>query len=442
MSKPKRPQGRGKPSSDRRTNTRTDYARMTAAKTLEVVPSDGVSLDEAFDRRAEGLSPRDRGFAWRLARTAMRYHGPLQHLMTEMLERGRSGVPPFVQAVLRLGLTDLLILETPAHAAVSTTVNLLGTRSTHRYRGMVNAVLRRADRERETFRAMLDAQPAIPHWLAERWREQWGEAEVALFDQVLRQEAPVDLCLAGKNEDLSEVASKLPTGQWRFADGFSAWQDSDLGQTRRWWVQDFGANQPIFALGDVKGQTAIDLCSAPGGKTLQLVQAGADVTSVDSSAARLKRVHQNLERTGLKAAVKQADVMKYSHKPVDLVVLDAPCSASGTFRKNPEAPWLRSPTTLLEHVKVQAKMLDKAIELVKPGGTLLYIVCSLEKAEGEEQAEAFLGRHDNVSLVPFAAEDLALPETLTDQGTIRILPSHYADNGGVDGFFAARFRVA
>ena len=421
---------------------------MTAAKTLEVVPSDGISLDEAFDRRAEGLSPRDRGFAWRLVRTAMRYHGPLQHLMTEMLERGRSGVPPFVQAVLRLGLTDLLVLETPAHAAVSTTVNLLGTRSTHRYRGMVNAVLRRADRERETFRAMLDAQPALPHWLADRWRGQWGEDEVAGFDRLLREEAPVDLCLADApspdaEAKLTELAQRLPTGQWRLADGgFAAWQETEAGQQGRWWVQDFGAHQPIFSLGDLSGKTAIDLCSAPGGKTLQLIRAGAEVTSVDASAARLKRVHQNLDRTGLKAAVKQADVLKYSHKPVDLVVLDAPCSASGTFRKNPEAPWLRAPTTLLEHGKVQAQMLDRAVSLVKPGGTLLYIVCSLEQAEGEEQAAAFVARHERVSLLPFTAADLALPETLTPEGTIRILPSHYADNGGVDGFFAARFRVA
>ena len=136
-------------------------------------------------------------------------------------------------------------------------------------------------------------------------------------------------------------------------------------------------------------------------------------------------------------------MLKYSHKPVDLVVLDAPCSASGTFRKNPEAPWLRAPNTLLEHVKTQARMLDKALELVKPGGTLLYIVCSLEQEEGEAQVAAFLERHDGAKLKPFTAEDVpALPDALTPQGTLRILPSHYAENGGVDGFFAARISVA
>ena len=141
--------------------------------------------------------------------------------------------------------------------------------------------------------------------------------------------------------------------------------------------------------------------------------------------------------------MKKIDVLKYSHKPVDLVVLDAPCSASGTFRKNPEAPWLRSPTTLLEHVKTQAKMLDRAVELVKPGGALLYIVCSLEQEEGEGQVRAFLDRQSGVSLDPFTAEDaLGLPEALTADGTLRILPSHYAESGGVDGFFAARFKVA
>jgi 16S rRNA (cytosine967-C5)-methyltransferase len=423
--------------------SRVDYARLAAARTLEAVPAEGLSLDEAFNRQAKGLSPRDRGFAWRLVRTAMRHHGPLLHLMTEVLDKGRTGVPPFIQAVIRLGFTDLLLLETPPHAAVSSTVNLLGTRSTQRYRGMVNAVLRRADRERESFMEILSQQPALPHWLADRWRKQWGDDNVARFDVLARQEAPVDVCLVSAPTAPPSDAQALPTGQFRFTDGFPAFQDSDIGQAGKWWVQDLGAHLPIAALGELTGKTAIDLCSAPGGKTLQLAHAGADVVSVDNSGHRLERVNQNLERTGLKAAVKKIDVLKYSHKPVDLVVLDAPCSASGTFRKNPEAPWLRSPTTLLEHARSQAKMLDKAVELVKPGGTLLYIVCSLEQEEGEAQAAALLARRDNVSLDPFVAADLeAIPEALNEDGTMRILPSYYAESGGVDGFFAARFKVA
>ena len=439
MSQGKRPQRAAQPAPSRR----VDYARLTAARTLEAVPAEGLSLDEAFNRQAKGLSPRDRSFAWRLVRAAMRHHGPLMHLMTEVLDKGRSGVPPFIQAVIRLGFTDLLLLETPPHAAVSSTVNLLGTRSTQRYRGMVNAVLRRADREREDFLAILSAQPTLPHWLAARWREQWGEAAVVAFDALAREEAPVDLCLVNPGAETPDGAQALPTGQFRFSEGFPAFQDSEVGQNGRWWVQDLGAHIPIAALGDLSGQVAIDLCSAPGGKTRQLARAGADVVSVDNSGHRLERVAQNLERTGLKAAIKKIDVLKYSHKPVDLVVLDAPCSASGTFRKNPEAPWLRAPNTLLEHVKTQARMLDKALELVKPGGTLLYIVCSLEQEEGEAQVAAFLERHDGAKLKPFTAEDVpALPDALTPQGTLRILPSHYAENGGVDGFFAARISVA
>ncbi|MEC7141393.1 MAG: RsmB/NOP family class I SAM-dependent RNA methyltransferase, partial [Pseudomonadota bacterium] len=207
-------------------------------------------------------------------------------------------------------------------------------------------------------------------------------------------------------------------------------------------VQDFGAHLPIAALGDLRGKTAIDLCAAPGGKTLQLARAGAEVTAVDNSGPRLERLSENLARTGLRAAVKKIDVLKYSHKPVDLVVLDAPCSASGTFRKNPEAPWLRSPVTLLEHASVQARMLDHALGLVKPGGTLLFIVCSLEPEEGEAQVDDFLRRQPNAALEPFDAEAVSgLPDALTPAGTLRILPSYYAHNGGVDGFFAARFRV-
>ena len=434
----KRPQKGARPS----TPGRVDYARLTAARTLEAVPAEGLSLDEAFNRQAKGLSPRDRGFAWRLVRTAMRHHGPLLHLMTEVLDKGRSGVPPFIQAVIRLGFTDLLLLETPPHAAVSSTVNLLGTRATQRYRGMVNAVLRRADRERAAFTDTLRAQPALTHWLADRWRAQWGEQAVQTFDALARAEAPVDLCLVDHATDTVEGAVRLPTGQFRFDEGFPAFQDSDLGKRGAWWVQDLGAHVPIAALGDLRGKVAIDLCAAPGGKTLQLARAGAEVVAVDNSGYRLERVAQNLERTGLKAAVKKIDVLKYSHKPVDLVVLDAPCSASGTFRKNPEAPWLRSPTTLLEHVKTQARMLDKALEMVKPGGTLLYIVCSLEQEEGEAQVTAFLDRHNGVSVQPFTAEEVALPQSLTPDGTLRILPSHYAESGGVDGFFACRFTVA
>ena len=439
MAEGKRPQKGARPAKP----ARVDYARLTAARTLEAVPAEGLSLDEAFNRQAKGLSPRDRGFAWRLVRMAMRHHGPLLHLMTEVLDKGRSGVPPFIQAVIRLGFTDLLLLDTPPHAAVSSTVNLLGTRSTQRYRGMVNAVLRRADRERDAFLEILSRQPSLPHWLADRWRKQWGEESVAHFDALARQEAPLDVCLVDRSVQVLDGAEPLPTGQFRFSDGFPTFQDSEMGKSGKWWVQDFGAHLPIAALGDLKGKVAIDLCSAPGGKTLQLARAGADVVSVDNSGHRLERVTQNLERTGLKAAVKKIDVLNYSHKPVDLVVLDAPCSASGTFRKNPEAPWLRSPTTLLEHAKTQAKMLDKAVELVQPGGTLLYIVCSLEQEEGEGQVQAFLDRQSRVSLDPFTDEDVpGLPKALTAEGTLRILPSHYAESGGVDGFFAARFRVA
>ena len=225
-----------------------------------------------------------------------------------------------------------------------------------------------------------------------------------------------------------DAARSLSGGGWRVSGG--------------WWVQDFGAHLPIAALGDLSGKTAIDLCAAPGGKTLQLARAGAEVTAVDNSGPRLERLSENLARTGLRAAVKKIDVLKYSHKPVDLVVLDAPCSASGTFRKNPEAPWLRSPVTLLEHASVQARMLDHALGLVKPGGTLLFIVCSLEPEEGEAQVDDFLRRQPNVALEPFDAEAVSgLPDALTPAGTLRILPSYYAHNGGVDGFFAARFRV-
>ncbi|MAH88263.1 MAG: hypothetical protein CMF26_06625 [Kiloniella sp.] len=446
MSSGKSPSRPSRPA-EAKTKGRVDFARLAAARTLEAVPATGLSLDEAFNRQARGQSPRDRAFAWRLVRMAMRYHGPLLHLMTEVLERGRGGVPPFIQAVLRLGLTDLLLLETPPHAAVSSTVNLLGTRSASRYRGMVNAVLRRADREREDFLEILRRQPVIPHWLAERWRTNWGEAALGAFDQLAREEAPLDLCLIDESARSAaalsgEDATALPTGQVRLQRGLTSFQDSLEGKAGGWWVQDFGAHLPIAALGDLQGKTAIDLCAAPGGKTLQLARAGAEVTAVDSSGPRLERLNENLARTGLRAAVKKIDVLKYNHKPVDLVVLDAPCSASGTFRKNPEAPWLRSPVSLLEHRATQARMLDHALALVKPGGTLLYIVCSLEPEEGEAQVEDFLGRQNGVALDPFEADALAgLPAALTPSGTLRILPSYYAESGGVDGFFAARFRV-
>jgi 16S rRNA (cytosine967-C5)-methyltransferase len=329
----------------------------------------------------------------------------------------------------------------PDHAAVDLSVRLASGPRNGRYAGLINAVLRRVTREgRERYEA-IDPALDTPDWLRERWRASYGDAVAAAIMQAHRAEPPLDLTAKSDPAHWAEAlgGTLLPSGTIRVATGGNV--TALLGFAEgAWWVQDAAASIPVRLLGNVTGKHVADLCAAPGGKTAQLASNGAKVLAVDRSPKRMERLRDNLARLSLTADIVVADATEWSGGPFDAVLLDAPCTATGTIRRHPDLPWQKRPEDLASLASLQSRLLDRAAELTKPGGLLVYATCSLEPEEGERQVEGFLARHGDFTLAPIAATEVpGFEEALTSQGWLRILPCHL-EQGGCDGFFAARLR--
>jgi 16S rRNA (cytosine967-C5)-methyltransferase len=393
-------------------------------------------LDETLSGSLAGLEPRERAFARSLAMTVLRRWGSIERALANRLQKPP---PEPVMDLLRLGAAQALYMDVADHAAVATTLDLAQAQQpTQPFKGLINAVLRGLLREPPQD----NAQDLAPDWLLARWRAAYGGAETYGICAQIAQEPPTDLSLRDPADAarLAEAleAEPLPGGSLRSAlrGDIAAWPDYDAGG---WWVQDAAAAIPARLLGVTPGQTALDLCAAPGGKTLQLAAAGAAVVAVDRSPARMRRVAENLARTRLAAeTVAQPAEAWEDERTFDAVLVDAPCSATGTFRRQPEVLWLAKPPEIAKLAFVQSRLLDVAARKVKSGGRLVYCVCSLEQEEGEGQATAFLKRHPDFVLEPIASGEGGAPEqSLKADGTLRILPHHR--EGGLDGFFVARF---
>ncbi|NGM50184.1 methyltransferase domain-containing protein [Caulobacter sp. 602-2] len=413
-------------------------AREAALALLDAALSRRGGLDEAATTNAfRALEPRERAFARALAMAALRRLGPVDRALAAKLSKEP---PPRVRNLLRLGATQAFFLDVPAFAAVATSVELAGANKASRpFKGLVNAVLRGLLRDGAP---PDDPSTLVPPWLFARWAGAWGQDDARALAAVVAEEPATDLSLKPGTDvaALAEAieAEVLPgdTLRTRRRGDVAGWPDFEAGT---WWVQDAAAAIPARLLDVKPGETAVDLCAAPGGKTLQLAATGAKVVAVDRSAARLKRVTENLARIGLEAEVVAADASTWDDaRTFDAVLLDAPCSATGTFRRHPDVLWAARPGDVASLATVQSALLDSAARRTAPGGRLVYCVCSLEPEEGEAQVEAFLARHPEFSLSPIGAGEGGAPEgSLTARGTLRLLPHHR--EGGQDGFFAARF---
>ena len=408
-------------------------ARGAALKLIEAALAKRGGLDEALGERTYGLlSTQDRAFARALVMATLRHLGPIDRALDRRLTREP---PAPVRNLLRLGLAQAYWLDTPAFAAVDTTVSL----APKPLRGLVNAVLRGVLREDPPSE---EPESLAPAWLFARWRAAWGESEAVAVAAQIAEEPSTDLTLRdGDDGGLVEALEAEALGQGSLRThkrgDVAAWPGYEDG---RWWVQDAAAAIPARLLGVQPGETVLDLCAAPGGKTLQLAAAGAQVTAVDRSAARLRRLAAGLARTGLAAEVAVADADAWpDRRSFDAVLLDAPCSATGTFRHHPDVLWNVRPPDIASLAAVQATLLISAGARVNEGGRLIYSVCSLEPEEGEAQARAFLAARPDFHLDPIAAGEAGSPAAArAAQGWLRILP-HQAV-GGLDGFFIARFR--
>jgi 16S rRNA (cytosine967-C5)-methyltransferase len=419
-------------------------ARHVALDLLGAVLGRERPLDESIDDNSAmaQLSLRDRAFARLLVATVLRRLGQTDALIADCLANPLPPRAAGVQDILRLGIAQLLFLHTPPHAAVATSVDLAQSRGFLAHKGLVNAVLRRLSVEGA---ARLETQdPALlntPPWLWRSWTGHYGETTARSIATAHLREAPLDLTLRGNVSEWCEklAATRLPTGTLRRAGGGAVATLPGYAEGA-WWVQDAAAALPVRLFGNVAGLSILDLCAAPGGKTAQLVDAGAYVTAVDRSSRRLERLATNLKRLSLPARTVAADAVTWRpEQPADAVLLDAPCTATGAIRRHPDVPHLKRPADVARLAVVQERLLRSAIEMLRPGGTLVYCTCSLEPEEGLQQIEGLLRSGAPVERQPLSAEELEVPaEWLTEDGDLRTLPFHLAEYDGIDGFYGAR----
>ena len=381
----------------------------------------------------QDLTPPERATAQRLVTETLRYLGRADHVLTPNLQRQ----PPLrVMNLLRMATVELMT-GGAAHGVVNEAVKLAGrNKKTAPMKGLVNAVLRKI--------TALDASAweqapdtMLPKWLRPKLAKAWSKPVVARIERAHAVPPPVDLSVksdaAGWVEKLD--GTLLPTGSVRLSarGQLSALPGFDSGD---WWVQDAAAALPVQLLGDVSGKRVLDICAAPGGKTMQLAAKGADVTALDISEARMTRLRENLARTGLPAKTVVADALSYDEGPFDAILLDAPCSATGTIRRHPDLPYVKTATGIDDLVKLQRAMLTRAVQLLSPSGTLVYCTCSLLREEGEDQIKWLLSQGDDLDLQTPGAAGLD-PDWISPEGGVRLRPDYWSDIGGMDGFYMA-----
>ncbi|MFM2041887.1 MAG: ribosomal small subunit methyltransferase [Pseudomonadota bacterium] len=421
-------------------------ARAAALDLIEAVLTRHIPFDDALDahKGIKALEPRDRAFVRALAATVFRRLGQIDALIQASLDKPGDQLKAPVQDLLRLGVAQLLFLDTAPHAAVDTTVELAVSRRQTPYKGLINAILRRLSREG---REMVAAQDAgrlnTPDWLWLAWRKAFGTGATRAIVEAHLSEAPLDITVKGDPSAWAErlEAELLPTGTLRRKAGGNVTELPGFADGE-WWVQDAAAAMPARLFGDLAGKVVYDLCAAPGGKTAQLAAAGARVTAVDRSDRRLERLRDNLARLGLTAETVVGDAGTWAPTaPADAVLLDAPCSATGTIRRHPDVARLKGPEDVEKLARVQARLLNRAVDMVRPGGLIVYGTCSLQPEEGEAQVDALLSRRRDLERVPVdPAEVGGLSALVTPTGDLRATPGVLIDRGGMDGFFITRLR--
>ncbi len=425
-------------------------ARRAAVEVLAAVLQKKQPLDDILGRSLDqgfmlNLPARDRALTRAIVAASLRRKGQIDFVLDNFLERGLPEKSGTLYPILLSAAAQLMFLRTPAHAAIDLAVTLVQyDPKAKRYDKLVNAVLRRVASEGDAIAAALDATRInTPDWLWSRWVTWWGEERAHAIGAAHLVEPPLDVTVKSDPELWAERLSGLvlPTGSVRLLPKgrIEALPGFDEGA---WWVQDAAASLPARLLGDIKGKRVADLCAAPGGKTAQLVMAGASVVAVDSSKTRLALLGDNLKRLGLEVALVHDDAATWQPGELfDAILLDAPCSSTGTIRRHPDIPYLKSAKDIAALAALQARLLDQAATLLKPGGRLVYSTCSLEPEEGEAQVAAFLVRNEAFRLDPIdSGAVFGQTEWIEPSGCLRTFPYglklETAEWSGMDGFFA------
>lgn len=423
-------------------------ARLVALDLLYTVLDRKTPLDQALEASTSfaALETRDRNFCRMLLTTTLRRLGQINDLINFAQERPEALKSPKVLHILQLGVTQLFFMDVPDHAAVDTSVRLCENVDAPRQKGFVNAILRNLIRKGQD---RLDRQDAgrlnTPEWLLKIWIADYGMSGAGQIANANMSEASLDITLKG-GENPSYWAGALdgeilPNGSLRKAAGGNI-RDLEGFDTGSWWIQDASASLPARLFGDIKDKYVIDMCAAPGGKTMQLAGMGANVIALDRSANRLKRLEENVKRMELQERVEivvaDGAVWKPT-RPATHILLDAPCSATGTIRRHPDTGYLKSPQDISRLMDIQSRLLAHAADILETGGILVYCTCSLQKDEGERQIDKLLTSRSDIKRLPISAQDVGgLPEIIDQNGDIRILPTHLESQGGMDGFYVAR----
>lgn len=422
-------------------------SRRVASYAVMRVIRDRIPLETALSYQQDyaSLDPRDRAFARLITATVFRRMGQIDAALAPFI---KQKISLFIRSVLRVGAAQLLYIETPSHAAVSETVNVVKLSHKDRHAAnMVNAIMRRIVEEGRSLAAQTAPQANIPPWIARRWDKSYGKRMSARIALSLTQAPPLDLTMKSgaaapiytQDNDEALTSTFLPPATVRLTEAGQITRLSGY-EAGKWWIQDIAATLPVHFMGEIKDKTVLDMCAAPGGKTLQLAAHGANVTALDKSETRLLRLKENLKRTHLEAKVICSDALTWDNEDkFDIVLLDAPCSATGTLRRNPDVLWNRRPEDIDSLTKLQDKLLMRAAHHVKPGGDIIFCTCSLQNEEGAPRISAFLEKMPDFRLNPLLIENvLELDQYLSTEGYFRSFPHFLADYGGMDGFFIAK----
>ncbi|MFN3889803.1 MAG: RsmB/NOP family class I SAM-dependent RNA methyltransferase [Beijerinckiaceae bacterium] len=425
-------------------------ARVAAAAALADILGNGHTLEERFAAdaaagRHQAFDARDRALIRSIVTASLRRLGTIRAALAGFLDKGLPKKAGSLEHTLVAGAAQLLYLDVPDHAAVDLAVRAVrADPKAAPYASLANAVLRNVARARDDLREPADPFIDTPPWLAARWRKNWGAETAQAIALMHRREPTLDLTVrgdaAGWAEKLGGIV--LPTGSVRLLSRdpvpeLAGYADGE------WWVQDAAAAIPARLLRVKAGERAADLCAAPGGKAAQLAANGASVVALDRSAERMKRLAENFERLRLPVEIAVGDALTFDAQPFDAILLDAPCTATGTIRRHPDVAWVKRVSDIGSLAAMQAKMLDRACALLKPGGRLVYCTCSMEPEEGEAQIAALLRRNPDMARDPVVADEIGgLADCLTPEGDVRTLPARLPNDdprlAGLDGFFASR----
>lgn len=425
-------------------------ARRIAALAYDRAIRGKGPLDESLAAAPgfDALEPRDRAFARLLAATAVRRTGQTQTALDAFLNKPLPDDAHMARALLQTGAAQLIWLGTPAHAAVSATVGLAKEDAAMaRFAGLFNAILRKIGQQGAPLARGTPPSANLPDWLADSWRTAYGAERTEAIAAACAREPTLDLSLKdpASAPHWAETigADILPGGSLRkrAIGNLTVLPGYDDGA---WWAQDTGAALPARLLGVTPGERVLDLCAAPGGKTLQIAAAGGQVTALDASPKRLKRLSANLARTGLSAEIIAANGRSWRSETLfDAVLLDAPCTATGTLRRRPDAAWAKQAGDAASLAPIQDDLAATAAAALRPGGRLVLCTCSLQSEEGEGWLERVLAAHPDLTADPVRPEEVpGLDTAILPSGAVRLTPEMWADRGGVDGFFIARLLKA